>query len=131
METLEEVLAHHGIRGMKWGVRKRRGSDGKVSGGSTSTPPHVSEDAMLARTAHETVKKHGSTDPLSNKDLQHLVNRINLEQQYNKLTTQPSKVNKGAKIAGSILANVGKQLAAEIVKGHATKALAKAGALKK
>lgn len=32
VEDPEEFLAHYGVKGMKWGVRRKRGADGRVSG---------------------------------------------------------------------------------------------------
>lgn len=125
MDALEEVLAHHGIKGMSWGVRRRRGKSGTVS----STTPHsnVSDDAAKAQGAHATVKKHGSTDPLSNQELSHLVNRINLEQQYVRLTTP--KKNAGRKFVQEVLLGVGKQQVTKLASDAATKAVS--GAMKK
>lgn len=89
-----DFLEHFGIKGMRWGVRRREGPGGQA----TNTPhlhnPGLSEDARKAKEAHSIVKTHRSTDPLSNKDLQHLVNRLNLEQRYSKLTEE-TKSSKG------------------------------------
>lgn len=126
MDTLDMIISksisHHGIRGMKWGVRRRRGKGGTV--GSAHPPSSTSEDAKKAQQSHATVKKHGSTDPLSNQELQHLVGRINLEQQYVRLTTP--KKNAGAKFAKEILIGVGKNQVTKLASDAAAKAVSAA-----
>lgn len=82
------MLAHHGIKGMRWGVRK---------GSSESTSSHEgpSTDHLVAE-AHKATVKTSGVRALSNNDLQQLVTRLNLEQQHRTLTTQtPSKIDKG------------------------------------
>ena len=102
-QTLDDILAHYGVKGMKWGVRRRR-DDG---GGKSSAPKHkVSDDAQAAKD-FKTRAKSGGTDTLSNKELQHLVNRMNLEQQYSRL--KKGNPNPGAKFAKELLVGVGKQ----------------------
>lgn len=123
MQTFEETLKHFGIRGMKWGVRRPRGPEGTVRSLKTGGHANVSEDAKKAHDAHKKVQTSRSTDPLSNPELQHLVNRINLEQQYIKLTT-PEK-SAGAKIAKDVLVGVGKQQASKLASDAATKAISK------
>mgnify|MGYP006923195101 CR=1 FL=1 len=79
-------LYHHGVIGMKWGVRRARGS-------SSSTKPskrNISEDA---KEAARISKKHVSE--MSNNELRKLNDRINLEQQYSRLN--PSFIKTGAK----------------------------------
>lgn len=96
--TYEDYLAHYGVKGMKWGVRKRRpmtpvdggrirtSKKGKIknvelsekSKKSARTP---SKDAVNAK-IYETKAKQGSLDGLSNKEIQALVTRKNLEKQY-------------------------------------------------
>lgn len=92
METIEEVLAHFGVKGMHWGVRRRSKID-------TS-----SEDAKGAAEAKAKIKK-GGTKSLSNKELQALVTRMNLEQQFDRLSSTggSSKVSKGKKAVQAIL----------------------------
>lgn len=127
MESLEEVLAHHGIRGMRWGIRRKRGPGGTVGSGSPSHPA-TSEDAANAKEFHDRAKTHG-THTLSNKELQHLVNRINLEQQYSRVTSNQGKKNAGKKFAKEILIGVGKTQITKLASDAATKAVS--GALRK
>jgi hypothetical protein len=107
METLEEFLEHHGVKGMKWGVRRSN-----PSGSSSSSSHPSSEDAKRAKASAAIAKTHG-THALSNQDLQHLVSRTDLEQRYSKLSTK--NTNAGAKIAKEILLNVGKQQATQVL----------------
>lgn len=81
---LEDVLEHFGVKGMRWGVRKRRTDDGPGSA-----------DAERAKRHAATVAKKG-TKALSNKELQELVTRMNLEQQFSTLSTK-QKQEKSAK----------------------------------
>lgn len=79
-ETIEAVLEHYGVKGMKWGVRRRR----------TSSSAPASEDAMKVAVSRALFKS-GGTDALSNQDLQSLVNRMRLEQDFQKLATNDPK----------------------------------------
>lgn len=97
------VLAHYGIPGMKWGRRRSREElsdarevtatvkDGKgvvkTSGGKLRP---ASDDAIAAK-SHRQVAKASTTDALSNKELQELVTRMNLEQQYARLAGPQQK----------------------------------------
>ena len=86
METLDPALAHHGVKGMKWGVRRRGQAavETASSSGHASPSAHVSEDhkaAVVAKTKHPS--------HLSNKEMQDLITRMNLEQQYTRLLTTP------------------------------------------
>jgi hypothetical protein len=119
METIDDVLAHFGIKGMKWGVRRPRGSDGTVGGGSHETSP----DAQKAQEYKQRAKASG-THSLANHELQHLVNRMNLEQQYTRMVSTGSKKSAGAKFAKELLVSVGKQQATKMVMDATTKAVA-------
>jgi signal recognition particle subunit SEC65 len=87
-ETLDDVLEHYGIKGMKWGVRRTEEqlarARGKRFGRKSKEPPPQSEDAKRARASAEKVKKEGVSS-LSNQELQQLNKRLNLEKNYSDL----------------------------------------------
>ena len=98
-----ESMYHIGIPGMKWGVRKRRGSStpGRIPKGSggkiDKTFLGVSREHIRARELNAKGKRH-----LSNAELKELTTRMDLEAKYNKLN--PSKLKKGMAIATAVLA---------------------------
>lgn len=108
--TLDEVLAHFGVKGMHWGRRN-----------SSSSAPGASADAQRASVSKSTVKS-GGTKALSTKDLQDLVLRMNLERQFASLQP-PSKSKQAVKIVSDILLNVGKQQATSLLSDLASKAI--------
>ena len=56
----EPYLAHYGVKGMKWGVRKNRFSLGRKSGGAPKTKPKTkAEKAAQTRAKNERKRKRG------------------------------------------------------------------------
>jgi hypothetical protein len=111
-ETVEsgaDFLEHYGIKGMKWGVRKDRsgGRDQKGVGyvvkpgkgivKTTGGKGHMPTEDAVRKAATKQKAKASSTDALSNQELKQLVERMNLEQQYKKLSAQQSTQSAGAK----------------------------------
>lgn len=91
METLDDVLAHYGIPGMKWGVRRSRR---ELKRARRDAPSKLSEDARRAERAKEKVKKTGLSS-LSNQEIEQLTKRLKLEQQYANLV--PAQTNRMAR----------------------------------
>lgn len=113
----EAFLEHYGVKGMKWGVSRvkqanaarkaptevktitKPGDFVKSTGGRNQ---QASEDAVKAQVYRQKAKS-STTDSLSNKELQDLVQRMNLEQQYNNLATQQDRRSKGQKLVHKLL----------------------------
>lgn len=95
-----DILEHHGIKGMKWGVR----SASSKAEEHTASPDHLMVQAAKAKA------KSGGVKALSNEELQKIVTRLNLEQQHRNLEgAKPSKFETGHRSVKKIIA-VGKTL---------------------
>ena len=116
MDPVEDFLQHFGVKGMKWGTRRRRGSDGLVD---------KSSDVKNAEAAKAKIGKKGNTDALSNKELQDLVTRMNLERQLSTLNTQSKKSNPALKFVADTLVAVGKQQAQKVAQYQLAQLVAK------
>lgn len=103
-------LEHFGVKGMRWGVRR---SDAELAKSSPKEKP--SEDSVKAKTQKARIKTSG-VSALSNSELQAVITRTRLEQDYAKLS--PESVSAGAKFvssASNIAANAAKQVVSQQV----------------
>lgn len=75
-----DEIKQYGIKGMKWGVNRSR-----------EQIDADSEDVTNVKAARAKIKANRTTDVLTNKELQQVVTRLNLEQQYTNLTTPKNK----------------------------------------
>jgi hypothetical protein len=85
---VDDVLEHYGIKGMKWGIRRKDGPDGTVSSNpavETSTPTKGNPGGS---------SKGSSKDPvrdLSDQELRDLVNRLQMEKQLKSLMQEDTR----------------------------------------
>lgn len=111
MTTVEEVLVHFGVKGMKWGTRQ------------TKPPAKSSGDWKSFKRVTDKAKSGGGTKALSNKEMQAFIHRANLEAQFKRLN--PSKKEKALQFVADTLLGVGKQQAARVANDVASKQIAK------
>lgn len=130
-QETEEFLEHFGVKGMRWGVRRKRGSDGRV-GGDSSGSKGSDGDSGKSKDSGGGSRSKGSggtskAQKLSTKELQEAVNRMNLENQYNKLSSDRAKKDKtiGQKFASKVL-DIGANVVTQQVTSTANKVLGKA-----
>lgn len=82
-------VVHYGVKGMHWGIRRGdSGSGGSAPAAKPAPKPLTSEDVKNVEKAFAKIEL-GGTDALSNHELQSVVNRLNLEQQYSRLMSTP------------------------------------------
>ena len=112
-DPIDAYLEHFGVKGMRWGVRREKDSSGRR--------PPINSEAARAAEIHTQVRKYG-TSTVSNKDLQALVTRLNLERQYSNLDQK--QVSSGRKYIASTLKNVGQQQAQSFANQYANKGAA-------
>lgn len=122
--TCEDVIAHYGVKGMQWGVRKKSG--GRLTGTPKKAKgkPTVSEDAAAVSKARAKAKDKGLPS-LSNKEIKAVNTRLDMETKYKSLTKNTGLLVAGAAVVGGILANVGKQQASRLANEAIVKALKK------
>jgi hypothetical protein len=92
-------IEHHGVKGMKWGVRNARI---RVKKGKNGT----------ARTRFEKSPKRLTTEELEKR-----IKRMETEKKYNQLNKRD--VSPGVKFASELLANSGKAVAKTVITGAA------------
>lgn len=127
-KDIETFLAHHGVKGMKWGVRKKRQSrvdtsavnelarrknknigmvDPSTVGAKKTGNPNVAmpDHGTLNKPSGGLVRRP-NTAHLTDKQLQDTINRMRLDQQYAELTApKMSPGKKWIKGLGTKLAN--------------------------
>lgn len=91
---LDNALAHYGIKGMKWGVRRDDRQLLRARG-------DISEDYIVSRK-----NKKKPIPQLSNAQLKALNERLQLERTNNDLQSRSAlaKIKKGTAVAGTVLA---------------------------
>lgn len=125
---IRDFLTHHGVAGMRWGVRRgvgvprvatvaQKGKKKLKGSGGQGHPAHT--DAVIARTLGQQAKKSG-VQSLSNKDLETFNKRLNLEQNTKRLSF--NEKSPSHRFIQNLLGRGGKQTINSVSDAGATKA---------
>ena len=122
-DFLNDHLEHHGIKGMKWGVRKPRSSSGASPASRASGP----RTRKVQKTRSPSYKKPAKTDLLSNDELRRSNERLRLEKEYNTLISEVKRQNrsKGQKFLQDTVMKVGQDILKDVVKSQIKDAIKK------
>ena len=117
-------LFHYGVKGMKWGVirskaykklaDKKRESEESAKQKAKDVINPTSKEAKTAKSNRKRVETFG-TDVLTNKELQAVVNRMNLEQQYSNLVENQKSASIRRGVRGDII-DFGKGFVSDVMK---------------
>lgn len=106
-------LVHHGILGMKWGVRRYQNKDGTLTAAGKARKFSEKQKASEAK-KREDVKKRGT---LTDAQLRKKIERIQLEKQLRELTD--NEINSGRVAAKKALVQIGTKVATTAISGAA------------
>lgn len=100
----EEELEHHGVLGMKWGVRKDRVKGG-LSRNGQNYRQIAQEGAKIGNSAAEGLRRTrpgrmpkqqmATMKSMTDQQLRDKINRMNMEQQYSRMVSSETKINRG------------------------------------
>ena len=84
---MDDVLIHYGILGMKWGVRRYQNKDGSLTSAGKKRYSNTDNIKEAPQKNTEEPKKKSVKD-MSDEELRREINRMQLEQNYLRITGQ-------------------------------------------
>ena len=118
---MNNELYHYGILGMKWGIRRYQNKDGTLTAAGKKRLAEIEKNQEKNQekkklSYSESIKNTAAS--MSDEELNKVVNRLRLEQQFRELYSDlnPQKVSAGKKFVDKILAPAATEAAKNLTK---------------
>lgn len=109
----KNIIAHHGIKGQKWGVRRFQNTDGSLTADGKKRYDNNDNYEIIESRRQDIVNRR----QLSNDDIRSKIERLKLEKELKSLTNED--VNPGKTYALNILKSAGTKFLTPAVAGAA------------
>lgn len=119
---LTDFFGHYGVKGMRWGVRRTDAELGRASGKKKESSGSSGEKKVVGKT--KTTGKRA--EDLSDAQLQKVLNRMNMEANYARMTAPPpGKLEAATKFMSEIARDVAKKQITAVANAYAADAIGK------